>query len=364
MARLSSGDQKALLRFLRGIYSNLDSEEFARRATRGLPRLVSADRASYNEWFRKAGKFRAFIEPGSRDLDGRLGDALSRHGHENPLLRHFRQTGRTDVCSFSDFVTTPQLHRLPLYNEYYRHVEVEHQIIVPLFSKSTSPSEAGFALSRRRRDFSARDRSVLEILRPHLVQAYFNARAITRLRAERDRLEDVVRLPGRAVLGVSAAGSISFATPGARSLLREFFGNDGRSRQVPAPLAEWVRSETALREADAALASPRRPFVAIRGNRTLAVRLVGSEEGLWLVLEPRAEAGPEAASLAPLGLTPRQSEVLAWLAHGKSNEEIGTLVGARPATVAKHLERIYQRLGVESRTAAAARAFRASGAGA
>ncbi len=48
------------------------------------------------------------------------------------------------------------------------------------------------------------------------------------------------------------------------------------------------------------------------------------------------------------------AEVLAWVAEGKTNVEIGTVLGARPRTVAKHLERIYQKLGVENRTAAAA----------
>jgi DNA-binding CsgD family transcriptional regulator len=52
-------------------------------------------------------------------------------------------------------------------------------------------------------------------------------------------------------------------------------------------------------------------------------------------------------------LTSREREVLNWLARGKSNAEIGMILGIRPATVGKHLERIYPKLGVENRTAAA-----------
>jgi DNA-binding CsgD family transcriptional regulator len=44
---------------------------------------------------------------------------------------------------------------------------------------------------------------------------------------------------------------------------------------------------------------------------------------------------------------------LFWLAHGKSNPEIGAILGISAATVSKHLERIYPKLGVENRTAAA-----------
>jgi DNA-binding CsgD family transcriptional regulator len=57
------------------------------------------------------------------------------------------------------------------------------------------------------------------------------------------------------------------------------------------------------------------------------------------------------------GLTRREREVLTWVAEGKTNAEVGMILNARPRTVAKHLERIFQKLGVESRTAAARVAF-------
>ena len=52
-------------------------------------------------------------------------------------------------------------------------------------------------------------------------------------------------------------------------------------------------------------------------------------------------------------LTLREREVLRWLARGKSNAEIGAILGISAATVGKHLEHIYPKLGVENRTAAA-----------
>lgn len=52
-------------------------------------------------------------------------------------------------------------------------------------------------------------------------------------------------------------------------------------------------------------------------------------------------------------LTPREREVLGWVAAGKTNAQIGQILGTMPRTVAKHLERIYEKLGVETRTAAA-----------
>jgi len=67
-----------------------------------------------------------------------------------------------------------------------------------------------------------------------------------------------------------------------------------------------------------------------------------------------------ASSLAAqLGLTHREGEVLYWLSEGKANAEIAILVGARARTIGKHLEHLFVKLGVESRTAAAATALRA-----
>ena len=53
-------------------------------------------------------------------------------------------------------------------------------------------------------------------------------------------------------------------------------------------------------------------------------------------------------------LTPRETEVLSWLAKGKTNRDIADILGMSPRTVNKHLEHIFEKLGVETRTAAAA----------
>jgi DNA-binding CsgD family transcriptional regulator len=57
--------------------------------------------------------------------------------------------------------------------------------------------------------------------------------------------------------------------------------------------------------------------------------------------------------LALLGLSKRETEVLAWVAQGKTNDEIGHILRCSHRTVQKHLERIYVKLGVENRTTAA-----------
>jgi DNA-binding NarL/FixJ family response regulator len=64
-----------------------------------------------------------------------------------------------------------------------------------------------------------------------------------------------------------------------------------------------------------------------------------------------ADATPEALCRA-LGLTPREAEILHWVVQGKTNPEIGTILGIQLTTVKKHLESTFVKLGVENRTAA------------
>ncbi len=59
-----------------------------------------------------------------------------------------------------------------------------------------------------------------------------------------------------------------------------------------------------------------------------------------------------AGELMSLGLTLREADVLYWLIHGKANGDIGAILEISPATVKKHLEHVFEKLGVENRTAA------------
>ena len=62
----------------------------------------------------------------------------------------------------------------------------------------------------------------------------------------------------------------------------------------------------------------------------------------------------------PIHLTFREAEVLYWVVRGKSNRDVGDILGSSPRTVDKHMERILTKLGVENRSAAVAAAIRAA----
>jgi DNA-binding CsgD family transcriptional regulator len=69
-------------------------------------------------------------------------------------------------------------------------------------------------------------------------------------------------------------------------------------------------------------------------------------------------------ALASLKLTPREAEVLFWISQGKSNHDIGVILGAKTGTICKHVEHILGKLNVENRTAAAVVALETSHSGA
>ncbi len=81
-------------------------------------------------------------------------------------------------------------------------------------------------------------------------------------------------------------------------------------------------------------------------------------------VRPPARSKPDFGSATPLeslGLTPREAEVLLWLAQGKGNAEIGTILGCSEATAKRHVLHIFEKLGVETRTTAALRAIETLG---
>jgi len=84
------------------------------------------------------------------------------------------------------------------------------------------------------------------------------------------------------------------------------------------------------------------------------------ENEVLIRLNPFDPAGDAVRLQARLALTEREAEVLLWISYGKSNADISDVLEISPRTVQKHLERIYEKLGVETRAAAAAIAIRSA----
>jgi CheY-like chemotaxis protein/DNA-binding CsgD family transcriptional regulator len=144
----------------------------------------------------------------------------------------------------------------------------------------------------------------------------------------------------------------------ARELLGRYFGGLP-DHQTPPELMAWVGRQ-AIRQRAGAEAQT---ITLSRGAGRLTCSLhpledAAPSEGQWLlVLREASEAAMLAGWVQAFSLTAREAEVLYWVIQGKTNRDIGDILGASPATVKKHLERVYGKLGVETRTAAASLAM-------
>jgi len=148
-------------------------------------------------------------------------------------------------------------------------------------------------------------------------------------------------------------GRLMWQTPLARELLQAWFGTS--APETPGPILDWLRRH--LQEAERQIEPPR--LNVEHGARRLSIRLhrqTGDDDWLIVMREVCETAIVESISLS-LRLTLREAEVLYWVVKGKINRDIADILGASPATVKKHLERIFAKLGVETRTAAAAMAM-------
>jgi CheY-like chemotaxis protein/DNA-binding CsgD family transcriptional regulator len=187
------------------------------------------------------------------------------------------------------------------------------------------------------------------------------ARMAVHLQSARERRQTRNALDafGYATITVRASdGCLMWQTPLARDLLDRYCGT--HAPHTPSAVRDWLTQ--CLRNMDHA--EP--PKLTIeRGATRLTFRLhqrTGDSDGIveggdWLIVmrEVSDTAVIEAMSLS-FQLTAREAEVLYWVVKGKTNRDIGDILGSSPMTVKKHLERVFVKLGVETRTAAAGKA--------
>jgi DNA-binding CsgD family transcriptional regulator len=154
----------------------------------------------------------------------------------------------------------------------------------------------------------------------------------------------------RGMLVLRENGSVLSITVLAERWLQQYFGwQPGQS--LPLLIHQWVATRTPHAALLDRLVIDR--LVIPRHGRRLVIQRIPDQEPPALVLrETAASVSPE--SLTALGLSPRETEVLAWMAQGKTDQDIAAILGLSVRTVHHHVARVLERLGVETRSAAAA----------
>ena len=328
MPTLSRGDAERLLGFVAEAERVDEDQPFSSELLVELGRLVEADWVTYCELDRvRRRTLLNVLRAGDEEDDDAPGeDVFWEIVMEHPVcLQH--QRGVFAALKLSDFLTLRQLRETRLYDLWFRPYEVEREMSVPIPSPLWHTKTFLFDRAGSR-DFTERDRLVLNLLQPHLARISAAARTRRLLRSTLAELERGTEDDARGVVFLDAVGEVEFASPPVRRLLHDFFEAKSGAR-LPTEVATWL-----------GLGSKK--LVRRKGTRELTV---ARSDHKLVLRERRVE----------VDLTPREREVLAWVARGKTNAEIAELLWLAPGTVRKHLENVYPKLGVNTRTAAVAR---------
>lgn len=352
LERLTGRDFASVLRFLQNVHAIRELDSFPEQVGSALEGLIPRDYYSYVQidgYTRKAAV--AITRP---SIDSILPlpnqhEIFERYGHEHPLpSAHQHHVGALKI---SDFLTQRQFERLALYNEFFRPCGVRHQMSVVLPAKPGVLR--GIIVNRGGLDFSERERQLLNLILPHLAQAYQNAEAFTLMRR-------ALGTAGQEVIYADRGGRIRYASEGALLWIQTYFQEHAAQEDhLPPALDLWVRDQRdhSYRQTDFTL--PRQPLVIDQGDKRLVIRFFrDGEDGQEdvILLEERL-IRVSLATLTTLGLSLREAEVMGWVTQGKTVAEISRILCISAGTVEKHLEHIYSKLGVHSRASAVARAY-------
>ncbi|MCS6283945.1 MAG: hypothetical protein H8K08_00845 [Nitrospira sp.] len=353
MPRLSHREFDRLSNFLLDLYAFRDHETFVDHVLGSLHALIPCERISYNEMDLQ--HHQAYVK--STPDDSRvplLNPIFAKLMHQHPIVQHLQRhrNKQTHAFQITDFLNQREFERLALYQEFYRKLDITHQLAINV--DGTTDILIPFAFNRHKSDFAAHERLFLNLLRPHLAQAYRNAKAVSRLKTLLPSLNGVLTVTGLAALLVDRNGTIQWATDNAVEHLRSYC-KIVPPGQLPPLIGEWFRSQMATQVESTQRLALRHPLILQREYGKLSIRLLKERHEWWIIMEEHRDEINQAA-LDEAGLSRREAEVLRWVAQGKTNDEIALVLGVRLATVKKHLERIYIKLGVETRMAAVARA--------
>jgi DNA-binding CsgD family transcriptional regulator len=318
------------------IHSPLDLRSVPEAALAALQRLVPGDCYAYNEFHED----RVLNISTPNQLEGDRMLAFQTYIGEHPAMQYILKTKEADAVRLSDVASHRRWRATNLYNHVFRPTNFNYQVgcMFPI-AKS---SQAGFSINRVAPDFTEEERDLLTLLAPHFVQAWSRANAVS----QRD-----AALSSAAVAEVDRFGRILFATDKASALIACHRTHGSLSpRILPEPFRRWLLHNIVRSGKLDAF----RPLLLEAEGLRLTVRLAAMPQLNRYQLHFEEKTLVTAAEVAAgLGLTPRQGEVLYWIAKGKSNEEIGLIIGAKVRTVAKHAEQIFSRIGVENRSSAA-----------
>ncbi len=353
---LRSKDTRQVLTFLRSLYALREQHAFTSHLVSSLPGLIQAQAYTYNEMDHARGHASYKLWPDDFTPMKDAQEILGRFASQIPMHTHW-ESGNGQALKISDFLTPRAFKKREIYNEFYLPMRIPFTMGIALPVNPHCLVTIGS--HRDGKDFTERERTALNMIQPHVLQAYANAQAVTHMQAELARLNHAIDRMPQGLVSVDARCAIQWATARGRELLADYFGRRRKSHhRLPDLLVRWIRHNKSRLEHASERPGRITPMVIDHGSRQLHVRVIPEGDHYLLFLEEDCTEIP-AEQLAHLGLSPRETQILGWIVHGKSNAEIATILNLSVRTIHKHVEHVYLKLGVENRHAAISLAFEA-----
>ncbi len=323
MPWLADTDVGAAHGFARALLEGGTVAELRRRALTGLAELVPAEVLTWDCVELATGAVRHEAVPAEAEPPGAFEAIVGDVGGHPLLAAHAAR--RRPALRLSDAVEPRHLSHSELYGDLLHRSGIEYGIAIGVRAGRREAVVAG--LGRTERDFSERDRDVLDLAQAGLEDAL--AAAETRARLVRALAPDPP--PGAAVVLLDPHGEIERSSPDAGRWLAEHYGAGEHPRWLPRPVAEW-------------LALPPRPaLVSVRDRRRLTVHLLPGDPHALLLEEDVARFQPEA--LRRLRLSAREAEVPQAATAMEDEAEIGWQLSLSLHAVRERLANLEAKLG-------------------
>jgi DNA-binding CsgD family transcriptional regulator len=351
MQKITSADQRKLSNFVRELYGLDSAQRILERVAQGLGNLIGAESVFVARADPKRNMVLLLADNIGPELR-KLWPTLVALRHENPAISYHMSRPEGPALMIEDLLPMSRWRKTTVFNEFYSRLSMQERLSLSLsFSR---PDITGVVAHRSRHPFTERDRSVLNLLRFHVSQACatVKARFDPPFASIMEALESLV---GGSIVAMDSGGKVQFSSDLAQEHFESFFPQEKPFLNgLPATVKRWASREIGSFGTCELSVRPPQPLVVRIGERTLRIRIANTREGSCYVLLLRAEdPAVELAKLGFLGLGARPTEVLYWLAKGKTNKQIGIILAMATETVKAHLKSIYYRLELENRATAA-----------
>jgi DNA-binding CsgD family transcriptional regulator len=364
MGNLALQDMQALQQGTLALYALHNLDTFGRDALSIVDRLVPGDIPQFHITNLRTRTISSTFLDDFSGFSSEMKTVAQKCFSEHPIAYKMPVT-LTGVHKTSDFISQKELHCIEsLYQQFLRLLNTEDQLIFFLKEdnlggwqkpRKTDRILTGFSIMRDWGKFTERDRSILNLLSPHISQAYINAQKYQKLQQDLTQAQQYLDLLGMVVLDTQ--GRVQSIAPQAIIWLETYFPQSTYAQQLPEHLWAWVKHQVACLTTELDLPHVCAPWRIQLAGRALTIRLVVEpQRGRYLLLlEEQTLAA--LSSLEILGLSQRETEILGLVMQGKDNKTIAIKMNISVNTVRKHLEHIYRKFGVNSRIEAISQAL-------